>query len=76
MIMSNLMDYLNQLDKAHDAYENHFGKGSLEDSIPYFDPVHPDLANIKSGIELLRQAIKNNKPLPKLEAGMKDRIIY
>ncbi|TGY57162.1 hypothetical protein [Limosilactobacillus reuteri] len=74
--MSELNTYLKQLNKAHDDYEAKFGKGSLDDVIPYFDPVNPEIDNVQEGIRILRDAIENNKPLPKFSNDLKSDIIY
>lgn len=76
IIVSELNTYLKQLNKAHDDYEAKFGKGSLDDAIPYFDPVNPEIDNVQEGIRILREAIENNKPLPKLSNDLKSDIIY
>lgn len=76
MIMSRLTNSLIRLNRAHDAYERHFGKGSLENSVPYFDPVNPDISNIEAGIKLLNQAVANNQPLAEIEPSMRNQIIY
>ena len=76
IIVSKLNTYLKQLNKAHDDYEAKFGKGSLEKTVPYFDPVNPDIDNIQKGIEILREAIKTGKPLPELSKGLQSEIIY
>lgn len=76
MIMSQLTNSLIRLNRAHDAYERHFGKGSLENSVPYFDPVNPDISNIEAGIKLLNQAVESNRPLPEIEPSMGAKIIY
>ncbi len=76
IIVSKLNTYLKQLNKAHDDYETKFGKGSLEDTIPYFDPVNPDIDNVQKGINMLNKAIETGKPLPKFSKEVQSDIIY
>lgn len=56
-----------QLNFAIEAYERHFGKGSLDNVVPFFDPVNPEEHNVNEGTQILRKAIRNNKPLPELK---------
>lgn len=74
--MSELNIVLKELHEAHDNYEKKFGLGSLDDAIPYFDPVNPDIKNIQEGISILKKAVQTGKPLPKFSKGTQSDIIY
>lgn len=67
--------YFDEYTEIEKEYLKKFGKNSL-DRVLLFDPLHPFIDDYEEAIEILKKAIKENKPLEQISEEVWKTLIF